>query len=422
MAYIEVDSGFVSKSDLRLMKRNASAIATGFLQLQPSDIFAVVYDAMKPTVDYSEFNPKDPMQADLAAIPYKSLMARLLTEKAYDLGVSDVRDAPIFDVRRPFTTQPECLPEILKKIEGATASVDLLSGYAQELGVLRKPVVFSLIKTGILGHIPGPDKTILTGPAINVNYEKAEEEMKALEEKLMGKPEETFKITTTTGDGRSGNYELVIECPGDSNEVSGRPDRNAPPSTKRRWANVPTLELFRYPRTEIVCPYARTKANGKIMINLYVTQIGQPPYPLVLVFKKGIVKDYYFVDPDDVMAPLQLKDISGKGYEFLGRLREFFRQDPNARTFAEDADGFNEKARVFYRGKPVRTVESEKVKWVKIEEEKWRVSHIAVGDNSAFGGSIKSDVHKDMLYTAWRRVAEKDGEEIPIVGYPLNDN
>jgi len=411
MVYAEVDMGYVSNRDLQLMKRNAHAITTGFLQLNSKDIFAVVYDALDQSVNYNKFNPKDPMQEDLVAVPYKSLMAKLLMESAHDLGISNIRDAPIFDVKRPFTTQPECLLEILKKIEGATASVDLLSRYAQELGLLRKPVVYSLIKTGILGHIPGPDKTILTGPAFDVNYERVEKEMKALEEKLMGKPKETFQIHTLTG-SRAAQYELVIECPGNSNEVSARPDRNAPPSTKKRWANAPSLELFRY-AAGIKSQYPKTKANGDILINLYLDESGRPPHPLVLNFKDGVVEDYYFVDPKNVKTKLGI--YSREDLEFLRLLNEFFAQFPGARTFAEDADGFNEKARVFYEGKPVRTVESEKVKWVEIEGQKRRVSHIAVGDNSAFGGSVTSDVHKDMLYTALKRFAIKDGEEIKIV-------
>jgi hypothetical protein len=413
MTYVAVDLGYVSNKDLQSMKRNAHAITTGFLGLNPQDIFAVVYDALDRTVNYRQFNPKDPTQVDLAAVPYKNLMATLLMESAHDLGVSDIRDAPIFDVKRPFTTQPKCLREILRKIDGATASVDLLSGYSEEWGLLRKPVVYSLIKTGILGHIPGPDKTILTGPAIDVDYERAEKEMKALEEKLMGKPEETFQIHTLTG-SRAAQYELVIECPGDSNEVSARPDRNAPPSTKKRWANVPTLELFRY-AVGIKGTYPKTKAYGDILINLYLDEIGRPPHPLVLHFKHGVVEDYYFVEPKDTKTKLSV--YSREDLEFLRLLNEFFTQYPGARTFAEDADGFNEKARIFYRGKPVRTVEAEKVKWVKIDELPWRVSHIAVGDNSAFGGSVTSNVHKDMLYTAFQRFAEKDGEEIPIIKY-----
>jgi hypothetical protein len=340
-------------------------------------------------------------------------MATLLMESAHDLGVSDIRDAPIFDVKRPFTTKPNCLREILRKIDGATASVDLLSGYAQELGLLRKPVVYSLIKTGILGHIPGPDKTILTGPAINVDYERAEKEMKALEEKLMGKPEEIFQIHTLTG-SRAAQYELIIECPGNSNEVSARPDRNAPPSTGKRWANVPSLELFRY-AAGIKSKYPRTKANGDILINLYLDEIGRPPHPLVLHFKDGVVENYELVNPKDVKK--RLNAYSHEDLEILRLLTEFFTQYPGARTFAEDADGFNEKARIFYKGKPVRTVEAEKVKWIEIEGQKRRVSHIAVGDNSAFGGSVTSDVHKDMLYTSVGRFAVKDGEEIPIVKY-----
>jgi hypothetical protein len=412
MTYAEVDMGYVSKPDLQRMKKNAYAITTGFLQLNRGDIFAVVYDAFDKNVDYRKFNHKDPMQADLVEIPHKSIMAKILMESANDLGVSKILDMPILDVKRPFTSGPKFLPDFLEGLRSATASVDILSGYAQELGVLRKPIVNAAIENGILAHIPGSDRDVLTGPAMDVDYDKAEEEMNALVEKLMGKREETFTIHTRTGFASDSMRELVIECPGDSNEVSARPDRTAPPSTKKRWANVPTLELFRYAVTEIKGPYAKTKADGGIVIDLYVDGIGRPPHPLVLEFENGIVVNYYFVNPHG-FKPLQ--KISHDGYEFLGRLHEFFDQDVNARTFAEDADGFNEKARISYRGKPVRTVEAEKVKWANIKGKQRRVSHIAVGDNFNFGGLVKSGVHKDMLYAAEERFAEKDGEEIPIV-------
>ncbi len=416
MTYAEVDMGYVSTRDLQLMERNALAITNGFLQLNPKDIFAVVYDAFNPKIDYHKYNPNDPIQEHIAAFPHKSLMGKLLMESAHDMGVKEVIDVPITNVNRPFTLPPIFLPKILKKIKDATASVDILCGYGEEWGSLRKPIVESLMNSGILAHIPGADGVILSGPAINVDYAKAEKEMKKLEAQLMGKKEETFKVTTITGDEHSRQYKLVVECPGDSNVVSARPKRDAKPGTHDRMANVPTLEFFRYAVTKIEGSYAITKANGEIMINLYFDELGKPPYPLVLVFKHGIVKKCYFVDQYHY-TPLKKQEISRRGFEFLGRLADYFMLDSNAGTFTEDADGFNEKARVFYKGRSVKTVESEKTKEVRIEGEYWRVSHIATGSNTAAGGPIVSGGHKDMLYTAVERFAEKGDNVIPIISY-----
>ncbi|TCK06621.1 aminopeptidase [Phorcysia thermohydrogeniphila] len=78
----------------------------------------------------------------------------------------------------------------------------------------------------------------------------------------------------------------------------------------------------------------------------------------------------------------KVEEISGE-VEFSEFLRGIFRLEENANNVAEFGIGTNEKAKHY-----TNILEAEKI---------LGTCHIAVGDNSAFGGKVKANVHIDLL-------------------------
>jgi leucyl aminopeptidase (aminopeptidase T) len=121
------------------------------------------------------------------------------------------------------------------------------------------------------------------------------------------------------------------------------------------WGNLPSGEAY-------LAPLEGT-AQGELVVNASVAGIGLLPEPLTLRLRDGLLAE--------------------AGGEAGRRLLELLGDGPGVRNLAEFGIGTNEKARIT---------------GVILEDEKaLGTIHLAFGDNSTFGGTVRAGVHIDTV-------------------------
>jgi len=126
-------------------------------------------------------------------------------------------------------------------------------------------------------------------------------------------------------------------------------------------------------------------ANGTVVIDGPICYLGLPSSPVTLTVKNG-----------------RVTGISG-GSRTARELERLLDEVPNSDNFAEIGIGLNPKS--------LRNGDFE-------EEKKARGNvHVAIGDNTAYGGTVKSSVHMDMVI--YRPTVVMDGHRIVDSGTVL---
>lgn len=145
-------------------------------------------------------------------------------------------------------------------------------------------------------------------------------------------------------------------------------------SNKGAWGNLPGGEVY-------VAPLEGT-ANGKIVIEK--TRYRTISQDMVLVFKNGEVTE------------LVGGGMVGDHYRAILACEKAEEPYLSRRNCSELGIGLNPNAR-----RPDNLLESEKIRGTV---------HIAIGDNSHFGGKVKADIHHD--FVIFRPTLEFDGKAI----------
>ena len=151
------------------------------------------------------------------------------------------------------------------------------------------------------------------------------------------------------------------------------------------WGNIPPAETFCCPRSESV--------DGEVCINGSIPRgVLGPGQEVVLRFERGKLVEW--------QAP---RDPTSPGFAFLdqARAQAVRTEDPNWNTFAELGVGLNPTI-VALTGNSL------------FDEKAKGTIHVAIGDNSAFGGDVVSSIHADLV--TWRPDLRLDGRAVIVRG------
>jgi leucyl aminopeptidase (aminopeptidase T) len=280
---------------------------------------------------------------------------------------------------KPITNLDEMLVSALKVSDVVLTPI---TDIESEFGPFRKPLMEMASKKKFfrLGHMIDIEEESLIDGGLTANYREIEELTDLLAEILS----KAGKITIVTGSGEykleanlGGWEELAISDCGILRKVGS-------------LGNLPAGEAY-------IAPRRYYDINGMVSINLFADPVGSLVNPIILKIVKGSVAEINGTEDDE------------KHNEFKERLRKAEKEADeqkipreNVRKIAEIAIGTNPKA---------------KVGRVAIETEKLKgTAHIALGDNSFFGGLTKAPRHYDLIISRPTiKIGGIDKEQIMIM-------
>jgi leucyl aminopeptidase (aminopeptidase T) len=250
----------------------------------------------------------------------------------------------INEKERPLTEIPDGLTELL---EGKTIVLNILKAFAEEINFrvkwLLKVEENKIIKCA---HMPGITEAMMTEGPMNVNYEDMREKASSLMNAL--KNADHLHITSDAG------TDLIL----------GIKDR------------IFTDDVFvspggmcNLPCGEIYCGPEETKAEGVVVFDASIGDIGMLDTPLKVSIKGGKVIRF---ESDDE--------------KLVDRITELSSVDEEARVIGELGIGINPGANITGN---------------MLEDEKAiHTAHIAFGNNEDFpgGGRNHSKIHRDYLF------------------------
>ncbi|MEW6408530.1 MAG: peptidase [Nitrospirota bacterium] len=138
------------------------------------------------------------------------------------------------------------------------------------------------------------------------------------------------------------------------------------------FGNLPAGEVF-------FAPMEGT-ADGKLILEWAPTH--RLSYPICLLIKKGMVEDISGSPRTTALPPSCTQGRGEDSYAIY--LRRRLSEDDNFRNIAEFGIGTNEGA-----SRPDNILEAEKI---------CGTVHIALGDNSSFGGKVRTPFHQDFVF------------------------
>lgn len=243
---------------------------------------------------------------------------------------------------RPIKEIPEAL---LKMIPDKEVGVTVFKGFPQET-----PFRISLIKTLMktlkrLGHGPGITASMLTEGPMNIDYKEliknAESLIKAFE----------------------GAVSVCITAPAGTDitlDIKERRFKTDVVINEGSWGNLPAGEIW--------CAPVEDAANGIIVCDGSIGDLGNVPSPLKICVKSGVVEKVECADN-----------------EFERKVKEYLDIDREASVIGELGIGLNPGARLVGN---------------LLEDEKaFKTAHIAFGNNEDMpGGRNRSKTHRDFLF------------------------
>lgn len=259
--------------------------------------------------------------------------------------------------KKPITTFDRMLQSA---IEASDVVLTPISKIDAELRPFRISIIETAKKNSRMGHMIGIEEESFTEGGLTADYHEIHELTDAITEILSkGK-----YLTIISGKEQN---ELKIGLGGWKNLANsdcGILQR------KGCFGNLPAGEAYMAPTNDF-------EINGKVSIDLYAFPVGNVANdPIILTIESGLVTE--------------IKPEEGKAKEFYNHLekakakaREQNIPEDNVKKLAEIGIGTNPKANI---------------KGVAIEAEKLKgTAHIALGENSAFGGLIKAPIHYDLI-------------------------
>lgn len=274
---------------------------------------------------------------------YSKSVADAFNDASISIGCN-VSSFLINESDRPLTEIPEGLPGMLN---GKTIVLNILKAYPEEINFRIKWLFMIEDKKRIkCAHMPGITEDMMTEGPMNVDYNIMKDTADALIRKL--KDADNLHITTAAGTdlkiGVSNRYFItdVFINPGET-------------------CNLPCGEIF--------CAPEESKANGVVVFDASIGDIGLLKEPLKVILKNGKIIGF-----------------ESKDKTLVERITELSSVDEEARVIGELGIGINDGARI--RGNMLE------------DEKAIHTAHIAFGCNTDFpgGGKNNSKIHRDYLF------------------------
>ena len=288
------------------------------------------------------FNPTLDDKILVLTDTYSALIAEAFIQASLKFGCA-VITYEISDNERPLKEIPE---ELEKMLTGKTIVLNIIKAYQEEIAFrikwLFKVEENKLIK---IGHMPGITEGMMLR-SVNVDFAK----MKTSADKLISKLSDATHLHITTDQGTDillGVKERIFS--GDIGVSKG--------------------EMCNLPCGEIYCAPIETEADGVVVFNASIGDIGMLEHSLKVFVSKGrIVK--FESDNEDLVK----------------RITELTSVDDDAWVIGELGIGVNPGAQITGN---------------MLEDEKAiGTAHIAFGNNADFpgGGKNNSKIHRDYLF------------------------
>ena len=249
----------------------------------------------------------------------------------------------IDESKRPLKEPPE---ELLKKLPGKSVVLNILKAFPEEIS-FRIKWIFKVEEGRYrkLGHMPGITEDMMLR-SVDVDYTQ----MKSTADSLLKVLEDADKIHITTDEGT----DLILG-------VKGRPFVGDVGVKQSLECNLPCGEVF--------CAPLETEADGVVVFNASIGDIGLLEDPLKVHLTKGRITKF---ESDDK--------------ELMKRISELQSVDEDSKVIGELGIGVNPGAVITGN---------------MLEDEKTLgTAHIAFGNNEDFpgGGKNKSKIHRDYLF------------------------
>ncbi len=245
---------------------------------------------------------------------------------------------------RPLQEIPEVLISLLK---GKTIVLNIIKAFPKEIQ-FRIKWIFKVKENGRIkcAHMPGITESMMTEGPLNVDYN----DMKAKANSLLTllKNAETLHITTDQG------TDVILG-------IKGRKFIDDIFIAEGEMANLPCGEIY--------CAPEEKSADGLVVFNASIGDIGLLKTPLRVFLKGGKIHKLVSDDPKLVQKVIELTNI-----------------DEDAKIIGELGIGINSGARITGN---------------MLEDEKAiGTAHIAFGNNEDFpgGGKNRSKIHRDYLF------------------------
>jgi leucyl aminopeptidase (aminopeptidase T) len=258
----------------------------------------------------------------------------------------DVKSFEINERSRPLKEPPGGL---IKLLTGSSIVLNIIKAYSDEIP-FRIKWIFKVeeikkIQKIKMGHMPGITEDMMLR-SVNVDYHK----MRATSDSLLGTLQKVDKIHITTEEG--------------TNLILGVKDR---PFTGE--VGIIQGEMINLPCGEVYCGPLETEADGIVVFNASIGDIGLLKEPLKVHLKKGRITK--FESEDD---------------ELVKRISDLQGIDEDSMVIGELGIGVNPGAAITGN---------------MLEDEKaLGTAHLAFGNNEDFpgGGKNKSKIHRDYLF------------------------
>ncbi len=254
-----------------------------------------------------------------------------------------VESFEINEQNRPLKEPPESL---LKMLTGSSIVLNIIKAYSEEIP-FRIKWIFKVeeVKKIKMGHMPGITEDMMLR-SVNVDYHK----MRATSDSLLGTLNNAGKIHITTEEG--------------TNLILGVKDR---PFTGE--VGIIQGEMINLPCGEVYCAPLETEADGVVVFNASIGDVGLLKSPLKVYLEKGRITKFESEDK-----------------ELVKRISDLQNVDEDSMVIGELGIGVNPGAAITGN---------------MLEDEKaLGTAHIAFGNNEDFpgGGKNKSKIHRDYLF------------------------
>jgi len=272
--------------------------------------------------------------------PPEAIWAEAFGDNAYNELKQKKLFKPII-AKRTSDTQNREIEKIIRKYKKeAVHAVVALSYYSTSHTRFRN--LLSTICGARYASMPLFEESMLQG-AMKVNYKRM------------------FKLTKRIAARVSKSKKIEIRTPNGTHIVFSKRNRMAKAdtgiiTTPGAFSNLPAGEVFLAPR--------EGTANGRLVLDWAPTR--KLKSPVMLYVERGLVRD-----------------VAGKE-KFVGYLKDKLSAQKENANIAELGIGTNDRA-----SRPDNILESEKI---------FGTIHIALGDNSTFGGKVSTSFHQDFVF------------------------
>ncbi len=257
------------------------------------------------------------------------------------------------------------IPGDLKALVQANFSVivNAFSGMAEETPFRIKLIKSEIASGARVGHAPGITEEMMSTGPMTADYKKMAENVDYLMDRFTG----AAKVRVTAPGGTDITLNIL--------DRAFDTDVRIGPGT---FGNLPAGEIW--------CAPVEDGAEGRIVCDGSIGDLGQVPSPVTIEVKEG-----------------RIVSIQGQDHQFIKRIDELVHVDEEADVVGELGIGLNPAAEITGN---------------LLEDEKaGRTGHIAFGNNEEMpGGQNKSKTHRDFLFhRPTMKVTFKDGREETLI-------